>query len=178
MQTEQPIEIGFSKAKLSFFLLISIGVVAFGIWMLSTEQFIHNPYFKDPLKAKIAVYASIIFFGFGIYKFSQKLFDNKPKLIIDNKGITINTKAAYANYIPWSDVEKAVITSLRRQSFIIVHVKNPEEYINNQQNVLKRKAMQLDYKVFGSPLTISAAGLTISSNKLLRMINKKIGTVN
>jgi hypothetical protein len=174
MQTDKAIEIPYSKTKIFFLLLASIGVVTVGIWFLISPPQIDNSYFNDPKRITITGYICIFFFGYGIFKISKQFFNNSPQLIIDNGGLTNNMKSAAAKYIAWADVEKAEIVSLRRQSFIIIHVKNPEEYINSQTSFLKRKSMQLDHKLFGGPISMSTVGLKISLNKLLDIINEKI----
>lgn len=174
MQNNQVIEIHFSKVKMTVLLILSLGLIALGLWFIIAPPQVRTSYLNDADRVTIGAYFCMALGAFSILKISRNFFNNEPMLIIDNAGMTNNTKGATAKYISWADVEKAEIISIRRQSFIIFHVKNPEEYISNQASFLKRKAMQLDHKVFGGPITMNTVGLKISLYKLLDIINEKL----
>ena len=56
-------------------------------------------------------------------------------------------------------------------------VNNPEQYISRQTNVIKRKAMQINFKRFGSPISISANGLQCKFEDLQNIFEKKFAEV-
>ncbi len=52
-------------------------------------------------------------------------------------------------------------------------VSNPQTYINGQSNWFKRKILELNYKWYGTPVGISANGLKISFEELLKLVTEK-----
>ena len=56
---------------------------------------------------------------------------------------------------------------------LMLHVKNPQFYIDKQTSLFKRKAMELNSKMYGTPLSLTANGLTISFDHLLTTLTDK-----
>ena len=113
---------------------------------------------------------SIGFFGtIGIFLF-RKLSDNKPGIIIDENGITDNGSGVAAGFVPWSDVVNISTSAVMSSQFIMIHVSNPEFYINRNSG-MKKRAMSMNYRMYGSPISLTNAGMEISFNDLNRFIN-------
>lgn len=119
---------------------------------------------------QIIGYISSIFFGFCAFFIARKLFDKKPGFIIDNSGLTDNSGSVSAGQILWSDIEDISVLEVNRQKFITLKVKNPQDYINRQGSAIKRKMMEINYNMCGTPITISAGSLQISFDELLRLV--------
>lgn len=60
------------------------------------------------------------------------------------------------------------------QKFLMIIVKNPQEYIDKVTSPLKRNAMKMNYKIYGSPISISANALKTDFEKLQKLINEKM----
>lgn len=60
------------------------------------------------------------------------------------------------------------------QKFLMIIVKNPQEYIDQITNPIKRNAMKMNYKSYGSPISISANALKTDFDKLQRLITEKM----
>ena len=111
----------------------------------------------------------------GIYFFTRKMATKKPGLILDEQGIYDNATAFKFGLIPWSAIsqvyERNVQTGISsKQQFITIVVVDPESYISRGNNFLKKKLLQANAKQYGSPIHISANGLTVNHNELLKLI--------
>ncbi len=172
--SEQRIEISLSKKKIFLMLIGALAFVAIGLWFVISPPTISNSYWGNPTKISIAGYASIVFFGLCALVLIKKLPDNKPGLIIDQTGLTDNSSGVSAGQILWSDIEVISVIEIQRQKLIMLQVTNPQEYIDKQTSAFKRKMMQLNYKMYGTPLSITSNGLKISFEELLSILRDKL----
>jgi len=140
-------------------------------WLLAYQPTVSNPIFNNPLAKYGAAVLGILFFGSGIIYFSRKLADKKPGLIIDDEGLFDNSSAAAVGRIPWMNITRVVTAQVLNQQFLVIVVNNPEHYINEQHNAIKKKAMIYNFKNFGSPIAISAGGLKCNLSELLEMLD-------
>ena len=150
----QTIEIALSKKKIFFMLMGALAFVAIGLWFVISPPTISNSYWGNPTKIAIAGYASIVFFGLCAFVLIKKLPDNKPGLIIDQTGLTDNSSGVSAGQILWTDIENISVIEIHSQKLIMLQVTNPQDYIDKQTSSFKRKMMQLNYKMYGTPLSI------------------------
>ncbi len=173
MNTDQRIEIPLSKTKLIMMLVGSIVFVAIGFWFVFSPPVINNVFWGDPTKLMIIGFASILFFGIVAIALAKKLPDTKPGLILDKEYLFDNSGALSVGEIPWKDIEHISVMEVQKQKLLMVEVKNPEEYIERQPNFLKRKAMTMNYRMYGTPISITTNGLKIPFQELIDLLNKK-----
>jgi hypothetical protein len=169
--TTGQIEIPLSKKKLILMLIGSIGFVAAGLWFVINPPTISNPFFGNPTVIFVTGIASILFFGLCAVYIARKLPDNKPGLIIDNIGLTDNSSGVSAGQILWSDIENISVIEILRQKLIMLQVKNPQNYIDKQTSGFKRKMMQMNLNMYGTPLSITSNSLQIKFDELLNILN-------
>jgi hypothetical protein len=169
----QRIEIALSKSKLFLMLIGSIGFVAIGLWFVISPPTVSNSYWGNPTKLALVGYASIIFFGLCGVFILRKIPDTKAGLILDDSGLFDNSSGLSAGQILWKDIQEITVIEIHKQKLIMLHVTNPQEYIDRQKSVFTRKGMQLNYKMYGTPLSITSNGLKISFEKLLTIITDR-----
>lgn len=173
MSSGQQVEIPLSKSKMVLMLLGALAFVAIGLWFVIDPPEIENSYWGNPTKIAIVGYASILFFGLCAVYLVRKLPDNKPGLVIDDTGLTDNSGGLSGGHIPWTDIKNISVLEMHKQKLIMLEVKNPEDYISRQRSLLKRKGMQLNHKMYGTPLSISANGLKISFDDLMQLLMER-----
>jgi hypothetical protein len=171
MPNAQSISIPLSKSKLTKGLTGSVLFVLASGWILLYQPAVSNPIFNNPLVKYGAAISGILFFGSGIIYFSRKLADKKPGMIIDDEGIFDSAGAAAVGRIPWMNITRVVTAQIVNQQFLIIVVNNPEHYINEQHNVIKKKGMIYNFKHYGSPVAIAAGGLKCNLSELLEMLD-------
>ena len=109
--------------------------------------------------------------------FFRKLPGNKPGLIINQTGLIDNSGGVSAGQILWSDIEDIVVIEIQRQKLIMIHVTNPQDYIDKQVSWFKRKMMQMNYNMYGTPLSITSNALNISFDELMTTLTGKLNAV-
>lgn len=166
----ETIEIALSKAKIIVMLLAALMFVALGCWFIINPPVIDNIFWGDPLKLKVIGYASVLFFGLCFLLLLPKIKGNKPGLVIDKNGFTDYSSAITPGQILWSEIEKIGVIEMHKQKLIMLYVKDPAAIIERQTNGLKRKIMQLNYNMYGAPVSISTNGLKISIDKLFELL--------
>ena len=174
MTTGQRIEIPLSKSKIISMLIGALIFVAIGLWFVVAPPKIDNSYWDNPTKIAIVGYASIIFFGLCAVVLTRKLPDTKPGLIIDDKGLTDNSSGLSAGHILWTDIKNISVLEIHKQKLLMLEVNNPQDYIDRQDSLFKRKGMQLNYKMYGTPLSITANGLKIPFKELLALVTQSL----
>ena len=112
--------------------------------------------------------------GLCLFFIVRKLSDNTLGLVISDKEIFDNSSGVSAGQILWSDIEDIMVLEIHRQKMIMLQVKNPQDYIDKQTSSFKRKMMQLNYKMYGTPLSITSNGLNISFDELLSTLTDKL----
>jgi len=167
------IEIALSKNKLVLMFLGCVAFVAMGIWFVTKRPVSDLPILGNPVVVFIVGIASIGFFGLLGVLLVKKLGDNSPGLTISDKGITDNSTAVGAGFIPWDDIIEMKEIQVVNQTFINVLVKNPQDYIDRQKSTFKRKSLQLNFNRYGCVIGISSNGLKCNYKELREILNSK-----
>jgi hypothetical protein len=169
-----PIEIPLSKKKLILLLAASMGFVAAGCWLLIDPPVLKNPFLGNPIVIFFVGIASVLFFGLCGFFIIRQLPVKKTGLIIDNNGLTDISSAVSVGQILWSDIEEISVVKIQRQRLILLKVKNAQAFIEKQPSGFKRKIMQMNLNMYGTPLSITANSLQIKFDDLLNMISQKL----
>lgn len=174
MRQKEQIEIQLSKTKMLLILLGSIAFVIIGIWFIINPPKSNHIIFGNETVLFITGIVSILFFGLiSIFVF-RKFSDNKPGLIINSEGVYDNSSGVAAGLIPWNDIEEIQIAQVMNQQFLMLIVVNPNDYINKISNPIKRNAMRLNYKSYGSPISISSNALQTNFDELHLLLIEKM----
>ncbi len=163
--------IRISKSKTLLIVLITAGFVAFGVWLLTQDADTIRSWrkFNSPGLVYGVGIVSVGFFGMsGIFAI-RKLVDTSPGLIINRDGITDNSSGVSVGFIPWSDVVKIGEYSRHGQKWFLVHVKDPDIYIN-RASLFPRISMRINRRLYGTPVCVWSNGLSIDYYQLHRLI--------
>ncbi|RPD98247.1 hypothetical protein EGM88_06690 [Aureibaculum marinum] len=174
MNKKEQIEIPLSKNKLILTLLGSITFVAIGIWFLVNSSKTNSPILSNETFIFIIGLIAILFFGFIAITVIRKLLDKKPGLIISKQGITDNSSGVSAGLIPWTDIQEIRALKIMNQKFLMFIVKNPQDYVDKVTNPIKRNAIKMNLKSYGSPISISANSLKTNFDNLHRLLLEKM----
>ena len=146
MTDQDHIEIPLSRTKMILMFLGSLIFVGLGIWFLVHPPNVRNPIFGNSIFVFIIGIAAILFFGAIAISVFRKFSDKKAGLIINQQGIIDNSSGVSAGLIPWGDIEDIRISQVMSQKFLMVIVRNPQDYLNKASNRMKRNAMNMNYK--------------------------------
>ena len=174
MTTEEQIEIPLSKMKMTLTFLGSLTFVGLGFWFLIYPPKSNNLLFGNQIVIFVAGLSSVIFFGLIAITIFRKFLDKKPGLIISRQGVTDNSSGVSAGLILWSDIQEIKISQVMDTKFLMLIVRNPQDYLDTITNPLKRNMMKMNYKKHGSPISISSNALETNFDNLQKLLIEKM----
>lgn len=169
----EKVEIQLSKKKIILLSIASFLFVVLGIlFLIYPEKFI-SYIMRSEEFIRMAGIASILFFGatgiYGIFK----MFDNKVGLTIDENGITDNTNATSIGLIKWSEITEIKTQQVMSTKFLLIFVDDQTKILERASG-MKRKLMEANAKMYGTPISITANTLNFDFDQLESLINKGV----
>lgn len=179
IKNDKQIEIPLSKIKMILMFIGALAFIAIGMWFIIDPPEMsycsgRRVIFGNPGFLFIIGVISILFFGFVAVFIFKKLLDKKAGLIINQKGIIDNSSGLSIGLILWSDIQGIETIKVNNQKFIMLILKNPQNYLDKVTNKLKRKGMEVNCKWYGSPISISANTLQINHKDLYTLLSEKM----
>lgn len=155
-----------SKTKTLVAIAISLGFVALGVSFLSLDvaEIESKQRFNSPFLIYAVGIASLSFFGLGAVVGIWRLLSPKLGLIISSKGIEIFAIGA-STKITWSEISGFSVFEVHSQKMLIIHLHNPQEYIDVGNN-FRRRIAAANHKMCGSPISISSNAFSINFKQL------------
>lgn len=167
------IEIPLSKKKILLLLIGAIVFVILGVLFIMTPDTFFSQIFRNPETIKIAGIVAVLFFGAAsIYGFI-KLFDETIGLTIDGNGITDNTNASSVGLINWTDITEIKTEQVMSTKFLLIFITEPKKYLD-RVNGFKRKLLNGNMKMYGTPLSITSNTLKYRFDDLEMVIKKRL----
>jgi hypothetical protein len=167
--TEGQIIIPLNKKKLWLLLLGAIAFTAAGVWMAIHPIELNQARYRNGTFNVIMGGIGAVFFGVCAWFIGRKLQAGEPGLIIDSGGFTDQSSATAVGWVPWSDVDNLSVVEVRGHRFVPVQVRTPANYLQRASDLAK-KAMEMNDRMYGSPVFVSAAGLQVDFEELLRLL--------
>jgi len=169
MKTDnQTIEIPTSKKKTFLIILGCLMFVIICIWLWTRAD---NQTSYSPINLKIVSIVGIAFFGLGLVLGPKKLFDKRPGLIIDDKGIQINLSVFSGRFITWTNITKFEITQIKSTRIILIFIDNADEVIRNESK-LNRIVMHFSMREYSTPFSIGSGTLKIDFDELYELLTE------
>ncbi|WP_226065495.1 STM3941 family protein [Kaistella polysaccharea] len=167
------IEIPLSKTKLFLGTFASILFVVCGILFSTKPEMFISLFFRSLEIIRIAGIAAIIFFSAtGIYGI-KKLLERKIGLTVDDDGILDNSNASSVGLIKWNDIIEIKTEKVASTKFLLIYISNPDYYVE-RVNGFKKKLLQGNNKIYGTPLSITSNTLKCNFNDLENLLTKKL----
>lgn len=154
-----PLKIQASRLKLVLLLLVSLGFVAGGVFILIKGS---------PGDAWIG-WSTILFFGLGIPIFIYQLLDTRPRLEFNDEGVHDRTLGV--GMIPWREIRDARLHSVQGTSFICLELYDPEPWLARLSPV-KRAMTQANNALGFSAFNLNLAAVNADPNQLLELVQK------
>lgn len=111
---------------------------------------------KNILLIRLIGIIAVLFFGFVLITLIRKvLFDKNLGIIINEKGIFDNSSFVAVGLIKWDDIISIKKRKVGKTSFLLIDVKNPENYIRTS-NKIKSNLLKANYRSYGTPISISS----------------------
>ena len=109
-----------AAAKVAILVLLSLGFVALGLWMVGVLDGQPKPPFPW------AGWLGILFFGPCAIILARRLFDRDDQVVIDARGVY--SKSWSRKTVPWSEITAIESATVNRQKFLCISLAQPEHY--------------------------------------------------
>ncbi|MDJ0756052.1 MAG: STM3941 family protein [Ardenticatenaceae bacterium] len=169
MRLNDEIVISHSKAKITLSAVGSLVFVIGGAWLLGIA--INNPGIESIILAAISV-VTILFFGMILIYLLTRFGDQSPGLLINSQGIIDRSSAVAVGLIPWEEITGYSVKTARGQSFLAIHVRHPERFMN-ERGWIKRMLLRGNQRLYGSPIQISSNTLAVNFSQLVTTVDQQ-----
>jgi uncharacterized protein YjeT (DUF2065 family) len=115
--------------------------------------------------------ASFSFFGFGFVVLIRQTLDRRPRIIIDETGVTDRTLGV--GKIDWDDIQASVLTAVFTNSFICLKISNVEKYVGKLSNTSK-KMTKLNKSLGFGELNLNLSLVDMKPAKIQEIVMKHI----
>ena len=165
----------YSSKKKSFLLLIaSLLFVIGGIWMFLNAENLIGFRSRSPIFLKGIGIISVLFFGIGIYVSIKQLVQDQLLLVIDKEGINVNPRKSTSKIIEWKNIDGFSELKIQSQKLVIIQVNNPDYWIEDENNRIRKKLMTFNLNNYGSPFNLSANSMQMNYVELMRVLNDNL----
>ncbi|GEM_PF-2151091 len=172
------IKIPLSNKKTTLGMIGCLFFIIISIWfILDPQKFLNFKRQNELIIIIVGIFGLLLFSMFLIF-FIYKLFEKDKGLFFKKEGFVDNSGGASAGYVKWEDVIELEETKVSNQRFILVLLKNPDDYVNKQKSLVKRKLMSSNNSIYGSPVQISTNFLKIQFDDLLELMNSQFELYN
>lgn len=152
-----------SRRKYVLLLIGVVGFVVLGMFIVG------HPRPNRPSDVWLG-WAMIIFFGSGIPIFIWQLLDNRPRLVIDERGVRDRTLGV--GVIPWSEITGAYVQSIHGNDFICLELRTPELWVRKLSR-MKRAMVSANRALGFTPLFLNLSGVNARTDEVLELIRKR-----
>jgi hypothetical protein len=167
METLAELQVPLSRKKRLLMAVGSMAFVALGIGLLQMDakEIRAMSRFSPILVHGVGVVAAMFFGACSVYVV-RKLFDNKPGLVLNTKGLQDNSSGVAAGFIPWPEIEAFKLYEVFGQRMLVVMVTEPQKYVARGGAIRKRLNVA-NMRMCGSPVVISSNALNIDFDTLV-----------
>lgn len=144
-----------SRWKYFLLLFASLGFVVAGAAMVISGEWFG--------------WVAIAFFGAGVPLFVWQIADSRPRLVIDERGVTDRTLGV--GRIAWRDVEAAYVVSISGTDFICLELSDPGKYLGRLSKV--RRAMAAANRKMGfTDFSLNLSGVDARTDEVFELVMK------
>lgn len=172
-----PVEIYPSKAMSLLLSVISLAFIPLIIHICILEPFDVPKYLRIFTNQVFWLgLAGILLFGVGAVFFLLDFISQRPALIIDDCGLVINDRLFWMprGRVLWSEISDVTLNKFSYKGntcwFIMVMLHDPQGYIDRMPNRWARSWAKKNFKLGGSPISLSTINLDISLKELLDLL--------
>lgn len=160
------IEIFVSKKRFLQFTLCGICLIALALFVLSISE---EQQEFPPLVAEITAYLLILLFVPSLMYILYRLSDDTPAITIDPAGITDNSSATSAGFIPWREIKEFQIKTIYSTPLLGIILRDPEDF-HRSANPISRFLCRLNHRIFKSSYMITTNALDIEFDEFVELV--------
>ena len=154
-----PIVIGTSRTRWIFLLVVALCFVAAGVFMLLSGG--------EPLVG----WTGILFFGGCALVFVRQLLDERPRIVIDDRGILDRTLRV--GVVEWADIQGVYGNSINGNAFLCLDLSDPAKY-TGRLSPMMRRVVALNTHLGFTELSLNLSGADVDPERLRELIEKEL----
>src|SRR5690554_173781 len=171
----ESIEFKISNKKTYLLMVAGISFVIISILFIFFPHTFRSFLMNNIFVIRIVGIVGLSFFGYAIITMIKKVFlDRNLGIIINEDGITDNSSYAGVGLIKWKDIKTIRKNKVASTEFLLIDLKNPEEYITKNKSKIKQKLLNISYKSYGTPISISSNFIDCDFNVLEEAITNSL----
>lgn len=164
------IEIPISKKKTILSIIGALMFILVGIWFVIYPPHEFLTFSVSAALGQILGAIAILVFGIFSIGLFKILINKKVGLTIDSVGILWNAGGLSVGFVPWEDVVEIKEYKINGQPFINVIVTDPQKYLHRYKSYLSRRMAEMNIKLCGTPVNISATSLKCNFRELHKLL--------
>jgi|SRR5690554_5010817 len=151
------IEFKKSNKKTYFLTVAGISFVVISVLFIFSPHIFRSFLMNNILVIRIVGIIGFLFFGYAVITMIKKIFvDKSLGIVINEDGITDNSSYTGVGLIKWKDIKAIRKNEVASTKFLLINLTNPEEYITKNKSKIKQKLLTMNYRSYGTPITISS----------------------
>lgn len=152
---------GNSRLRYAVLLLGSLGFVAVGGFIVA----------RVPGAQAWIGWASIVFFGGCALIGLRQVFDSRPRIVIDRRGIFDRTLGV--GVIPWDDIVGAGLTAIQGNHFVCLELRNPDYWLG-KLSPWQRRVVALNRGLGFAALNLNLSGVAADPHRVMELILRRL----
>lgn len=148
-----------SRTKWSALLLLAIGFVALGLWLVLAGTSV------------LVGWVNVAFFGFCAVTFARQLADRRPRIVVDDKGVTDNTLGV--GCIEWGDIVSTELRRIPGNTFLCLELRQPSKYLSRMSPVV-REMTQANKALAFTELSVNLMGVKGDPDAISDLIAREV----
>lgn len=113
--------------------------------------------------------AGVVLFTAALVFFLRRFAGPPYSLVLKESGLWDNASEAALGLIAWEDIQSLKLGSIHSQKFIVIQVRNPDDYMS-RLSPLRQKLAKANFQLTGSPVNIPLSYLDASTEDILQAI--------
>jgi len=172
------IDVPINKYGLTGSLFVLFAAFLLGLaFVASPARFVTESYrYNTPQSIFVIGFFIVIVCGPLTAIVFYRIFVMKSGLTVNMDGITNNSYIGSGGFINWNTITRINKEEGDYPISIVVHVNSPDEFIQSQSNMLKRRAAADRYKKYGSPAVINTYSLKCDYDELYWFLTDTLKT--
>lgn len=159
-------EIFISKKKSIKHILAAACLTAMSILVLAISEEQNT---LPPEMAELVGYLSLAIFIPLLLYFVYRLSDDSPAIILDAAGLTDNSSATSAGFIPWDQIEELQVKTMHSTPILGIVLRDSEFFFKSA-NPVARFLYKINRKVYRTSCMISTTALKIDFEEFEELV--------
>lgn len=122
----------------------------------------------------VSAIVNLVFFGGGAILVVKQLQKSGSAILVDTTGIHDNVSFLKERSIPWEDILEIRSGSTLGTKYLLIDVRNPEDYINSRSGGIVKSVVRTNANIFGTPIYIPTSILEMPHDEIIRMMQQEL----